>query len=291
MNNYKLGVVTSTISLIINILLGIIKLVIGIRGNSQAILADGIHTLSDVVTTVIVLIGLKISSREADSSHHYGHERFESVFAKLLSIFLVLTGSYIGYEAYKSLSQVNVIGRPKSIALVAAVISILIKEAMYWYTIKVARKIKSTSMEADAWHHRSDVFSSIGTFIGVLGARLGFTALDPIASLIVSILIIKVGIDLYIKSIRELVDESASSQTMREIEGLVYRTKGVKGIKSLKTRTTGNSIHVDLEIFVDSNISVKEGHCISEEVVKMVKEGINEVKNCMVHIEPYDRED
>lgn len=287
MKNYKLAVLTSTITLIINILLGIIKIIIGIISDSKAVLADGIHTLSDVVTTVIVLIGLRISSREADSGHQYGHEKFESVFAKLLSIFLVLTGSYIGYEAYKSLSQANIV-KPKFIALIAALISIIIKEAMYWYTIKVARKIKSTSMEADAWHHRSDVFSSIGTFIGVLGARLGFTALDPIASLIVSILIIKVGIDLYIKSIRELVDESASSKTIEDIESLVYNTKGVKDIKSLKTRTTGNSIHVDLEIFVDSNISVKEGHYISEKVVDMVKDGIEEVKNCMVHIEPYD---
>lgn len=286
MSNYELGVRTSTITLIINIVLGALKTVVGIVGKSKAMLADGIHTLSDVITTVIVLLGLKVASKEADSDHQYGHEKFESVFAKLLSVFLVLTGLYIGYEASKSLSQGNIV-KPKFIALVAALASIITKEIMYWYTINTAKKINSLSMEADAWHHRSDSFSSIGTFIGILGARLGFTFLDPLASLIVSILIIKVGIDIYVKSIKELVDESASSTTIKEIKYLVKGTKGVRGIKSLKTRTAGNVIHVDLEIYVDSHITVKEGHYISEIVHDVVEEEIEEVKHCMVHIEPY----
>src|SRR5699024_308301 len=287
MSDYKLGVVTSTITLIINIILAMIKTVIGIISGSKAMLADGIHTMSDVVSTIIVLIGLKISSKEADSDHQYGHEKFESVFAKLLSIFLVLTGSYIGYEAFKSLSQGNIV-KPKFMALVAAVVSIIVKEIMYRYTMRAAKKTNSISMEADAWHHRSDALSSLGTFIGILGARLGFTILDPIAGVIVSILIIKVGIDIYIKSIRELVDESASTKTINDIKSVVYSIEGVRGIKSLKTRIFGNKIYVDLEIYVASNITVREGHDISEDVHDVVEDKVEKVKHCMVHIEPYD---
>ncbi|HLR21884.1 MAG TPA: cation diffusion facilitator family transporter [Tissierellaceae bacterium] len=287
MSDYKLGVVTSTITLIINIILAMIKTVIGIISGSKAMLADGIHTMSDVVSTIIVLIGLKISSKEADSDHQYGHEKFESVFAKLLSIFLVLTGSYIGYEAFKSLSQGNIV-KPKFMALVAAVVSIIVKEIMYRYTMRAAKKTNSISMEADAWHHRSDALSSLGTFIGILGARLGFTILDPIAGIIVSILIIKVGIDIYIKSIRELVDESASTKTINDIKSVVYSIEGVRGIKSLKTRIFGNKIYVDLEIYVASNITVREGHDISEDVHDVVEDKVEKVKHCMVHIEPYD---
>ncbi len=234
MDNYKLGVKASWITIIFNVLLAAIKIVAGIIGNSKALMADGVHTLSDVLTTFVVLIGLKISSKEADEQHPYGHEKYESVFAKLLSILLLLTGGlFIGYEALKSLIEGN-IAKPGRIALVAALVSIVIKEGMYWYIIKIARKIKSLSMEADAWHHRSDAFSSLGTFIGILGARLGLTALDPIAGVVVSILVIKVGVDLYIKSVKELVDESANDETEKQIRDITCKTQGGKRYKNIK---------------------------------------------------------
>ena len=289
MDNYKLGVKASWITIIFNVLLAAIKIVAGIIGNSKAMMADGVHTLSDVLTTFVVLIGLKISSKEADEQHPYGHEKYESVFAKLLSILLLLTGLFIGYEALKSLIEGN-IAKPGRIALVAALVSIVIKEGMYWYTIKIARKIKSLSMEADAWHHRSDAFSSLGTFIGILGARLGLTALDPIAGVVVSILVIKVGVDLYIKSVKELVDESANDEIEKQIRDITCKTQGVKGIKTLKTRVFGNRIYVDLEIFVNSLITVKEGHDISEKVHDNIEKEIDEIKHCMVHIEPFQQD-
>lgn len=289
MDNYKLGVKASWVTIIFNVLLAAIKIVAGIIGNSKAMMADGVHTLSDVLTTFVVLIGLKISSKEADEQHPYGHEKYESVFAKLLSILLLLTGLFIGYEALKSLIEGN-IAKPGRIALVAALVSIVIKEGMYWYTIKIARKIKSLSMEADAWHHRSDAFSSLGTFIGILGARLGLTALDPIAGVVVSILVIKVGVDLYIKSVKELVDESANDETEKQIRDITCKTQGVKGIKTLKTRVFGNRIYVDLEIFVNSLITVKEGHDISEKVHDNIEKEIDEIKHCMVHIEPFQQD-
>lgn len=287
MDNYKLGVRTSLITALINIILAIIKILVGIFGNSRAMLADGVHTLSDVMTTFVVMLGLKISSKEADEDHPYGHEKYESIFAKLLSILLLLTGIYIGYEAIKSLMHGNLV-KPGPIALIAALFSIVVKEIMYWYTIKVARKIKSLSMEADAWHHRSDSLSSIGTFIGILGARLGFTALDPIAGIVVSIFVIKVGVDLYLKSVRELVDESASKEIIRKIRLITYNTKGVRSIKTLKTRIFGNKIYVDLEIGVDPYITVKEGHDIAELVHDNLEREIDDIKHCMVHIEPYN---
>jgi cation diffusion facilitator family transporter len=286
MENYKLGVKTSWITAIINIILAAFKVIAGIIGNSSAMIADGIHTSSDILTTFVVLIGLKISSKEADKDHPYGHEKYESVFAKILSMLLLLTGIFIGYESIKILIN-GEIKAPKLIALVAALLSIIIKEGMYWYTIKVAKKIKSISMEADAWHHRSDAFSSIGTFAGVLGARLGFPALDPIAGIIVSIFVIKVGVDLYIKSVKELVDESASEETIQIIKNKIQSIDGVRGVKELKTRIFGNKIYVDVEIFVDPYITVKEGHDISEIVHDQLEKDIEDIKHCMVHIEPF----
>ncbi|MBU5427072.1 cation diffusion facilitator family transporter [Tissierella pigra] len=286
MENYKLGVKTSWITIIVNIILAVFKIIAGIAGVSSAMIADGVHTLSDILTTFVVLLGLKISSKEADKGHPYGHEKYESVFAKLLSILLLLTGVFIGYESIKILIS-GEIRTPKIIALIVAFLSIIVKEGMYWYTIKVAKKIKSISMEADAWHHRSDAFSSVGTFAGVLGARLGFPALDPIAGIIVSCFVIKVGIDLYIKSIKELVDESASEEIIETIKKKTESTEGVRGVKELKTRMFGNKIYVDIEIFVDSNITVEKGHEISEKVHDKLEKDIADIKHCMVHIEPF----
>lgn len=286
MENYKLAVRVSTVTIIANVILALFKIIAGIVGHSSAILADGVHTLSDVLTTLIALIGIKIASKEADSEHPYGHERYESVFAKIVSILLLLTGVFLGYESIKILFK-GEFTQPGKIALIAALLSVVVKEIMYWYTIKAAKKIKSISMEADAWHHRSDAFSSIGTFVGVLGARLGFPALDPIAGIVVSIFIIKIGVELYMKSVSELVDESASDEIIKQIEEKTMSVEGVKGIESLKTRMAGNTVYVDLEILVDGEITVKKGHDISEMVHDKIEDEIEEINHCMVHIEPY----
>ncbi|NLV77580.1 MAG: cation transporter [Tissierellia bacterium] len=285
MEEYRLGVKASWITILANVILSAIKIAAGIIGKSSAMLADGVHTLSDVLTTFVVLMGLKISSKEADEKHPYGHEKYEPVFAKLLSILLGITGLYIGYEGIKVLRSGN-IQVPGRIALIAAIISIVTKEVMYRYTIKVGRKIKSLSMEADAWHHRSDALSSVGTFVGILGARLGLKILDPIAAIIVSVFIIKVGIDLYVKSVRGLVDEAADNETISKIEELTYSIEDVKGIKDLKTRIFGNKIYVDIDILVKGDITVTEGHDIAEKVHDLIEKNIEDVKHCMVHVEP-----
>lgn len=285
MNRNEVGTRVSLITIIINTFLCIFKIMAGILGKSGAMLADGVHTLSDILATFVVILGLKISSRNEDEHHPYGHEKFEPVFAKIISIILIITGVFIGYEGLKKLISGEIV-TPGRIALIAAVLSIVIKEAMYWYTIIVARKIKSLSMEADAWHHRSDAFSSIGTFIGIFAARKGYTFFDPLAGLIVSFFIIKVGIDFYIRATKELVDEAADSDTCEKIKEIALSIDGVKGIQTLKTRTFGHRIYVDIEILVDERLTVKDGHNIAEDVHDTLEKKIDNIKHCMVHVEP-----
>lgn len=284
--SYNKGIKTSIVTIVINMILTVIKLVAGVLGNSSAMVADGVHTLSDVLSTVVVMVGLKVSSKEPDKGHPYGHERFELVFSKLLSVFLIVTGIFIGVEAFKTLFSGD-IKTPGRVALFAAIISILAKEFMYRYTMRVAKDIKSVSMEADAWHHRSDALSSIGTFIGILGARLGLKILDPIAGIVVSFMVIKVGAGLYWKSIRGLVDESADEETIKKIRGLTYGVSGVKNINELKTRIFANKIYVDIDIEVDGCIRVYEGHDIAQKVHDEIENKIDNVKHCMVHVEPF----
>lgn len=286
MENYKLGTKVSVVTMIANIILSIFKLIAGIFGKSSAMTADAVHSVSDVFTTIVVIIGLKISSKGEDMEHPYGHERLESVCAKIISTVLILVGFTIGYKSAINLYTGNVT-IPGSIALWAAVVSIIVKEGMYWYTIVTARKIRSIAMEGDAWHHRSDAFSSVGTFLGILGARFGYTFLDPVAGIIVSILIIKVGVDLYIRAVKELIDSSTDKETLDQISNCALSVDGVRAIKNLKTRMFGNRIYVDIEVFVDEELSVREGHDIAELVHSSVENEINGVKHCMVHIEPF----
>ncbi|MGL4346027.1 MAG: cation diffusion facilitator family transporter [Cellulosilyticaceae bacterium] len=286
MNTYQEAKKVSIITIIINITLGLFKVIAGVVGSSTAMIADGIHTASDVVTTIMVIIGVKISSKDADSEHPYGHERFEPVFGKLISLFLAFTGVMIGYEGLMALIQ-GEYSKPAPIALIAAFVSIIVKEGMYWYTLKTAKKIKSVSMEADAWHHRTDAFSSIGTFIGILGASLGWTFLDPLTAVIVSGFIIKVGIDLYLQSMNQLVDKAAPTELIKQIQSLATQESDVKGIHDLKTRVSGNKVYVDLEIYVDKRINIEEGHKIATKVHDLLERNIEEIKHCMVHVEPY----
>lgn len=279
------GMKASGITLAANIFLAIIKYVAGIVGNSSAMVADATHTMSDVGTTVAVMLALKISSKDADERYPYGHERYELIISKLLGMVLILTGAWIGYQAVMMIYN-GVFTPPEKIAVIAAAISIVIKEIMYRYTMKVAKDIGSLAMEADAWHHRSDAFSSIGTFVGILGARLGFPVLDPIAGVVVSIMVVKVGIDIYSQSVKGLVDEAADPETRMKIKSIVLENPGVVSIKDMRTRKFANHVYVDLDIKVDGKISVTEGHNIALEVHDRVEKKMDSVKHVMVHVEP-----
>lgn len=286
MEGYKEGRTASWITIFINTALCAFKIIAGFVGHSSAMLADGVHTLSDILATFVVLLGLKISNKDADHKHPYGHEKYEPICAKLISSILLITGFLIGYGGVKTLigGQAKT---PGKIALVAAFVSIVVKEIMYWYTIRIAKKIHSISMEADAWHHRSDAFSSVGTFAGIFGARKGIWQLDPIAGIIVSFFIIKVGIDFYIRANRELVDESADDETVDNMMEVAKSVSGVQRINNLKTRLFGNKIYVDIEIAVNGSISVEAGHEIAEEVHDKIEGSADNIKHCMVHVEPY----
>ncbi|HCQ90097.1 MAG TPA: cation transporter [Clostridium sp.] len=285
MNNYKKAAKVSIITVIINTVLAIFKVIAGIVGKSSAMIADGIHTFSDIATTVVVIIGLKISNKDADEKHPYGHEKFEPEISKVVSLILAGTGVFLAYNAIQILLSGN-LDTPKPIALYAALTSIVVKEGMYWYTIITARKVKSIAMEADAWHHRSDAISSVGTLIGIAGARMGFKFLDPVAGIIVSLILIKVGVEFYLKATDQLVDQSADDEVIEQIKEVATSIEGVKEIHDLKTKKFGNKIYVDIEIQVDKRITVEEGHHIASLVHDSIEDTIEDVKHCMIHVEP-----
>lgn len=288
-NKFAQGIRVSYITLVLNSILAVIKLLAGFLANSSAMIADGVHTLSDIFSTIIVIISLKISSKKPDHEHQYGHDRFELIFSKILSVVLILSGLWIAYQSINLIISKN-IEIPGNFALVAAILSIVTKELMFKYTLKVAKDIDSVSMEADAWHHRSDALSSIGTLIGVGGAILGFPIMDPLAGLVVSALIIKVGFDIYMKSIRGLVDEAADDEVIENILGIIESVEGVKSVGELKTRIFGTQIYVDVNIKVDGCITVHEGHDIASIVHDKIEQGLSEVRHVMVHVEPYQDE-
>jgi len=269
----------------LNIFLSVIKIAAGVISHSSAMISDGFHSLSDVITTFFVITALKISTKAADSEHPYGHERFEPVFAKIVSIILIITGAFLGLNAVKLLIKGN-FPIPGMMALYAAILSILVKDGMYWYTIYYAKKIDSLSMEADAWHHRSDSLSSIAALVGIAGARVGFAYLDPLAAIFVSGFIIKVGVEFYLKAVDELVDKSVGDETLNKINEIANSVNGVIGIKDVKTRFFGNKIYIDMEIYVDGDISVRTGHDIATKVHDIIEKEIVNCKHCFIHVDP-----
>lgn len=287
MDHYKIAKHVSLVTIVWNVLLSILKILAGVLGHSSAMIADGFHTVSDVISTFMVLIGVKIANKAADAEHPYGHEKFEPVFGKFISIFLAFVGLSMGINGINTLLDGN-FTQPGIIAIIAAILSIIVKEGMYHYTIKSARKIKSVAMEADAWHHRSDALSSIATLIGISAAAFNekLLFLDPLMAVVVSLLIIKIAIELYIKSMKQLVDNAAPSEVITQIKELTVQIEGVEGICDLKTRVFGNKIYVDLEIYVDPQISVLDGHTIATNVHDTLEREITDIKHCMIHVEP-----
>ncbi|EPY2306935.1 cation diffusion facilitator family transporter [Clostridium sporogenes] len=282
----KIGNKVSNLTIVVNIILSFVKVLFGIIGHSAATIADGIHSLSDVLSTIAVIIGLKISSKPADKDHPYGHEKLEAVTSKLLATMLFFTALFIGYSGIKVIINKD-FSVPSKITIYVAILSIVTKEWMYKYTLKAAKKINSTALEADAWHHRSDSFSSIGTLIGIVGARLKYPILDPIASLVICIFIIKVSIDIYKNSINQLVDHCADEKTINMITEQIKSIKEVERIDELKTRLHGSKLYVDVEIALDYSLSLKESHSIAEKVHDKIEASNNNIIHCMIHVNPY----
>jgi len=286
----KIAIKISVITIIVNILLSLFKLIAGIVASSSAMISDAVHSASDVFSTFVVIIGVKLSSQEADYKHQYGHERLESIAAVILAVFLVAVGIGIGWDGIeKIISRDNgEIKTPGRLALLAAVLSIAAKEWMYWYTRAAAKKINSDALMADAWHHRSDALSSVGAFIGILGARMGFPRLDPAASVVICILIVKVACDIFKDAMDKMVDKSCNEETVSRMEKVIYDQEGVIKVDSIKTRIFGAKIYVDVEIAADSTLNLIESHAIAERVHNAIESEFPEVKHCMVHVNPVE---
>lgn len=275
----------SVISIIGNILLTILKLIAGIFSHSMAMISDAIHSLTDVFSTVIVMVGIKFSNKQPDKEHPYGHERLESVAANILAVMLFATGLGIGIIGIKNITNHNIIV-PGIFALIIAVVSIISKEAMYWYTKIIADKINSSALLADAWHHRSDALSSIGSFLGILGSQLGYPVLDSIASIVICFFILKVSIDIFKDSIDKMIDKSCDSTMINQILEIAIDCNQVSRVDDLKTRLFGNRAYIDIEIAVNSQMTITEAHLVAEEVHDKIEKNIPMIKHCMVHVNP-----
>ena len=277
----------SIITVIVNIILSVLKIVVGTFGFSSAIVADGIHSFTDVFTTIIAYLGVQMSAKKADKDHQYGHEKFEPVMSKILATILLITAGLIGYNGIKNIARVDELVTPSKLNLVVAFVSIITKEWMYRYTLVAAKKINSSSLKADAWHHRSDALSSIGSLIGVFGAILGFKFLDPLAAIVIALIIIKIAVEIYLKSINEIMDKSADDETLKKIRELIMDVDGVIQIDLLLTRQHVSMLYVDVEIGVTGDLSLWEAHDIAEGVHDVLETEIEEIKHCMVHVNPY----
>ena len=286
-NMEKTAMKVSIISIIANVVLAAFKLVAGILAHSSAMLSDAIHSASDVFSTFVVMIGIKIASKEPDEEHPYGHERMECVAAIILATILCITGLGIGKNALSNITgNSGEMAVPGMLALIAAIVSIIVKEAMFWYTRHYAKKIDSGALMADAWHHRSDALSSIGAFIGIIFARMGYVMMDSIACLVICVFIVKAAYDIFKDAIDKMVDKSCSLEVEAEIRTIVMSVDGVKGIDSLSTRLFGNKMYVDIEIRADGEKTLNETHEIAEAVHDSIEAQFEKVKHIMVHVNP-----
>ncbi len=276
--------------IVVNLVLAIGKLIIGYIGHSQALIADGIHSLSDLVSDGLVLYATHHANTDADEDHPYGHARYETFATIALAVLLTAVGIGIGVDAVSRLMEPETIIIPSMLTLWIAGLSIASKEVLFQYTMRVARRVKSSMLEANAWHHRSDAISSIVVFVGIAGAMLGYPVLDSIAAIIVAVMICKIGWELGHQSFQELVDTGLEAETLQQIEQIVMDIDGVKQLHMLRTRRMGQNALVDLHILVPPRLSVSEGHQISEAVEDVLKDQFDAINDVTVHIDPEDDE-
>lgn len=278
----------SMVSIIGNMILSLFKFVAGVVAHSGAMISDAVHSASDVFSSIVVIIGVKLSAKASDKEHPYGHERMECVAAIVLAVILLITGLGIGVSAVKEIFGAG--GEtpdvPGVLALAAAVCSIITKEAMFWYTRFYAKKIDSSALLADAWHHRSDALSSVGALIGIAGARMGFPVLDAVASLVICGFIAKAAYDIFKDAVDKMVDHACDEETEEALYSCAKEIEGVIQIDLLRTRVFGNKIYVDIEIGADGERPLKETHAIAEKVHNSIEAQFPKVKHIMVHVNP-----
>ena len=278
----------TSIGIIGNVILSLFKFLAGIFGHSSAMVSDAIHSLSDVLATFIAWLGIRLSMQAPDREHPYGHERLECVASLLLGTILFGSGLMIGLSGLKTIlaGHYEELQAPECIALIAAVVSIATKEGMFWYTRHYAKVLNSAAFMADAWHHRSDALSSIGSLIGIGGAMLGFPILDPLASVAIAVCIIKVAYDILKDAVSKMLDTACSSEYEKKLADFISAQDGVDRLDVLHTRMFGNKIYIDAEISVDGDKSLTDAHEIAESVHTQVEKHFDNIKHIMIHVNP-----
>lgn len=285
---YGIAMRVSTVGIIVDLLLSLFKLVAGILGHSTALVTDAIHGCTDVFSIFIVMVGVAWSEKGSDESHPYGHDKYEAVAGLILSGMLLVSGSMIGFNAAHTIIHAHWadVETPSFIALVAALVSIAGKETMFLYTLAAAHKLKSTALRASAWHNHLDALVSVGSLLGVLGSRMGFGWSDSVASLVIALFIIKTTLEIAHDSISKLDDHAMAPEKVEAMKQLIAKQPGVLALDDLKTRLSGNRAHVDVNIVVNGNLRVWQGHAIAHGTRLAIEAAFPEVKACMIHVNP-----
>jgi len=289
-SRYQQGQLGAWLGIAGNVVLTLFKLAAGFIAGSQAMIADGVHSASDILGSTVVLVGLRVASAPADREHPYGHAKAEAIAAKIVALILLLAGLNIGYSSIRIL--IAGVGTPPGrLALIAAVISIVAKEGLYQYKIRLGRRIKSQAIIANAHEHRSDALSSTAALVGIVGARSGLPLLDPVAALVVSVFIVRTGWVLVRRAVDDLMDRFVDDRLAERIEDATMRVTGVAAVDNVRARPAGPEFLVDMEISVSPEISVARGHEIAEDVQRSVRRELSEVSQVFVHVEPHGQED
>jgi cation diffusion facilitator family transporter len=286
----KLKARASYVGAAINVFQTVIKISFGILGQSAALIADGIHSLSDLLSDLLVIIAVKLGSREADYEHPYGHRRFETIATVILGVSLVVIGGGITWSVMNRMAHPEHLPVPNLIGMGIAALSIFINEGLYQYTKRIARKTRSKLLLANAWHQRSDAISSIVVLFGIGAVILGYPLADAIAAIVVALMVAKIGLNLVLESIKELVDTSLPPKLVAEIRKAIMSIDGVEGIHLLRTRQMGEDALIDAHIIVDPRITVSEGHSIGDTVRDELISRFDDIMDVLVHVDPEDDE-
>ena len=282
------AVKVSLVSISGNLALALLKALAGILANSGAMISDAVHSASDVLSSCIVIVGIKLAAKQSDKDHPYGHERFECVAAIVLSVILLLSGLLIGLSAVEKIraGDTQAIAGPGLLALIAAIVSIAVKEAMYWYSRFYAISLDSGVLLADAWHQRSDALSSMGALIGILGARMGFPWMDAVASLVICLFILKVAFDVFKDAIGKMVDHACSEELEQDIRECALAQSGVVAVDVFRSRMFGNKIYVEMHICAPGELTLAQSHQIAQQVHDALEQQFEQIKHITVCVKP-----
>lgn len=284
----QLAMRTARNSIIVNTLLAAFKLFAGIFAQSSAMVSDAVHSISDLASTLVVIVGIRLAGKKADAKHPYGHERFECVATLLLALLVFSVGIGIGWSGVQRIWAGNYddIAVPGLLALIAAVMSLAVKEGLFWYVRATAKKIDSGALMADAWHNRADGLSSIGSFVGILGSMLGFPIMDSVAAIIICLFILKTAVQIALDAIGKMTDKACDEELQQAMREAILAQPQVLGIDKLRTRMFGNKIYVDVEIRAEATMSLTQAHNIAQQVHDEIEAKFEKVKHCMVHVNP-----